>query len=145
MQLHYLLDTNICIYIAKQKPVGVLNRFEKLNVGCVGMSIITYGELFYGAQKSQFSKKAIAFLEELVSLIPPLPLSTDVTKYYGEVRSKLEKQGKPIGNNDLWIASHALAMKLTLVTNNVKEFSRVSKLKLENWVDEAQSTTVART
>ncbi len=135
MELHYLLDTNICIYIAKQKPVSVLSKFEQLNVGSVGMSIITYGELLYGAQKSQFPKKTISFLEELVSLIPPLPLPTDAAKYYGEVRSKLEKQGKPIGNNDLWIASHALAMKLVLVTNNLKEFSRVSKLKLENWVN----------
>ncbi|MCW5589257.1 MAG: type II toxin-antitoxin system VapC family toxin [Legionellales bacterium] len=135
MQLHYLLDTNICIYIAKQKPATVLSRFEQLKVGSVGMSIITYGELLYGAQKSQFTKKTTALLEELTGLIPPLPLPTDAAKYYGEVRNKLEKQGRPIGNNDLWIASHALAMKLVLVTNNLKEFSRISKLKVENWVD----------
>lgn len=135
MQLRYLLDTNICIYIAKQKPVSVLNKFEQLKTGSVGMSIITYGELLYGAYKSQSFKKTTDFLEELASLIPPLPLPTDTAKHYGEVRSKLEKQGKPIGNNDLWIASHALAMKLTLVTNNMKEFSRIAKLKLENWVD----------
>lgn len=135
MQLRYLLDTNICIYIAKQKPVSVLSRFEELKVGSVGMSIITYGELLYGAHKSHFSKKTITFLQEFASLIPPLPLPTDAADLYGEVRSKLEKQGKPIGNNDLWIASHALAMELVLVTNNMKEFSRISKLKLENWVD----------
>lgn len=135
MKLRYLLDTNICIYIAKQKPVSVLNKFEKLQVGSVGMSIITYGELLYGAYKSQSHKKTIAFLEDLVSLIPPLPLPTDAAKHYGEIRGKLEKQGKPIGNNDLWIASHALAMELILVTNNQKEFSRILKLKLENWVD----------
>jgi tRNA(fMet)-specific endonuclease VapC len=135
MQLRYLLDTNICIYIAKQKPASVLNRFEQLKVGSVGMSIITYGELLYGAQKSQSSKKTIDFLEELSSLIPPLPLPTDAARHYGEIRSKLEKQGKPIVNNDLWIASHALAMELVLVTNNLKEFSRVSKLNVENWVD----------
>ena len=135
MVLRYLLDTNICIYIAKQKPVSVLSKFERLKVGSVGMSIITYGELVYGAKKSHHPKKTMSFLEELASLIPPLPLPTDTAKCYGKIRSNLEKQGKPIGNNDLWIASHALAMELVLVTNNEREFSRISKLKIENWVD----------
>jgi tRNA(fMet)-specific endonuclease VapC len=135
MKLSYLLDTNICIYIAKQKPVSVLNKFEQLQVGSMGMSIITYGELIYGAKKSHYPKRTMNFLEELASLIPPLPLPTDAAKCYGEIRRNLEKKGKPIGNNDLWIASHALAMELVIVTNNEKEFSRVSQLKIENWVD----------
>ena len=133
MRLHYLLDTNICIYFAKNKPERVLRKFEQLTVGSVGMSIITYGELMYGAKKSHYPKKSITALEELSSLIPPLPLPLDAAEHYGNIRSKLEKSGMPIGNNDLWIASHALAMKLTLVTNNEKEFSRVSKLTVENW------------
>lgn len=136
MILRYLLDTNICIYIAKKKPPSVLQKFEKLSTGQIGMSIITYGELFYGAQKSEFSKKNIAQLEELSSFIPPIPLSIDVGKRYGEIRSSLEKSGMPIGNNDLWIAAHALSLKLILVTNNIKEFSRIPKLKLENWVSD---------
>ncbi len=134
MTLSYLLDTNICIYIAKQKPLSVLRKFEKLAVGTVGMSIVTYSELFYGAQKSLYLRKTLIFLEELSQLIPPLPLPIEAAKYYGKIRSELEKQGKSIGNNDLWIASHALAEKLILVTNNQKEFLRVSKLKIENWV-----------
>jgi tRNA(fMet)-specific endonuclease VapC len=134
MTLRYLLDTNICIYIAKEKPLSVLKKFEKLEVGEVGMSIITYGELLFGAQKSHHPKKAQLLLQELVSLIPPLPMAVQAAKYYGDVRSKLEKQGKPIGNNDLWIAAHALTLELVLITNNVKEFSRVPHLKLENWV-----------
>lgn len=136
MSLRYLLDTNICIYIAKQKPVSVLQKFEQLHVGDVGMSTITYGELLYGAQKSQHPKKTLMLLEELTSLIPPMPLATDVAKHYGMIRSKLEKQGKPIGNNDLWIAAHALGLGSVLVTNNIKEFSRVPHLKVENWVME---------
>jgi tRNA(fMet)-specific endonuclease VapC len=135
MRLLYLLDTNICIYIAKNKPLSVLRRFEQLTVGSVGMSIITYGELMYGAKKSHHSKKSITALEELSSLIPTLPLPLDAAEHYGNIRSKLEKKGMSIGNNDLWIASHALAMELILVTNNEKEFSRVSKLKVENWAD----------
>lgn len=98
------------------------------------MSIVTYGELLYGAQKSHHPKKTSVVLDELVSLIPPLPMSLQIAKYYGEVRNKLEKQGKPIGNNDLWIAAHALALELILITNNVKEFSRVAHLKVENWI-----------
>lgn len=134
MALRYLLDTNICIYIAKQKPISVLKKFEQLEVGEVGMSIITYGELLYGVQKSNHLKKSQSVLQELTSLIPPLPMPTNAAKYYGDIRGKLEKQGKPIGNNDLWIAAHALTLGLTLITNNVKEFSRVNHLKIENWV-----------
>src|SRR6476660_5307170 len=99
MALRYLLDTNICIYIAKQKPASVLKKFEQMEVGDVGMSIITYGELLYGAQKSHHPKKTQGVLAELVSLIPVLPMSIQVAKHYGDIRSKLEKQGKPIGNN----------------------------------------------
>jgi len=135
MSLRYLLDTNICIYITKQTPVNVLKKFNQLAVGEVAMSIITYGELLHGAYKSQHPKKALFVLEDLISLIPALPMPTQAAKCYGDIRSKLEKKGKPIGNNDLWIAAHALALDLIIVTNNIKEFSRVPHLKLENWVD----------
>lgn len=134
MTLRYLLDTNICIYIAKHKPISVLHKFDQLMFGEVGMSTITYGELFYGAEKSQHPKKTLHILEELIGLIPPLPISTEAGKYYGKIRSHLEIHGKMIGNNDLWIAAHALTLGITLVTNNLKEFTRIPHLKLENWV-----------
>lgn len=134
MALRYLLDTNICIYIATQRPLSVLQRFEGLQVGDVAMSIVTYGELLYGAEKSQHTKKSMEKLEEIATLIPPLPLSIEVGKHYAHVRSNLEKQGTPIGNNDLWICAHALTLDTILVTNNVKEFSRVQQLKIENWI-----------
>lgn len=134
MKLRYILDTNICIYIAKQKPLSVLHKFEQLSVGELCMSTITYGELLYGAQKSQHSKKTLHILEELAGLIPPLPLSTEAGEYFGSIRSKLEGEGKPIGNNDLWIAAHALSLGITLVTNNLKEFARIPHLRTENWV-----------
>ncbi len=129
----FLLDTNICIYIAKQKPLSVLKKFEQLVVGQVAMSTITYGELQFGAQKSHYPHKTMKVLEELISLIPPLPMPIETGKIYGEIRSKLEKQGMPIGNNDLWIAAHALAIGVVLVTNNDKEFRRIPHLKVENW------------
>jgi len=133
MKLKYMLDTNICIYIAKEKPESVLMHFEEVSVGEMAMSTITYGELLYGAHKSKYKNQVVRKLEELSHIIPPLPLPIDAGEYYGKVRATLEKKGRPIGNNDLWIAAHALSLDITLVTNNTKEFKRVSKLKLENW------------
>lgn len=134
MKLRYLLDTNICIYIAKQKPVTVMKKFEKLEVGEIGMSIITFGELLFGAKKSHFPDQAHNKLIELSTLIPVLELNNKVAEHYGDIRANLEKKGKPIGNNDLWIASHARSMEVILVTNNSKEFKRVPNLEIENWV-----------
>lgn len=133
MHLQYLLDTNICIYIAKQKPLSVMKKFEELEVGQIAMSIITYGELLYGAKKSHHPEQAHEKLVELATLIPALPLKSDVAEHYGEIRAGLEKKGTPIGNNDLWIAAHARALEVILVTNNIKEFKRISHLRIENW------------
>jgi len=130
----YLLDTNICIYIKNYRPTEVLARFSKLPPGKVAMSAITYGELCFGAEKSSRPKETRNILEHLVTLIPVLPLDESVSTHYGKIRQHLQASGTPIGNNDLWIASHALANKLILVTNNEAEFERVPGLKVENWV-----------
>jgi len=135
MSLRYLLDTNICIYIAKQRPPEVARRFARLAAGTVGMSLITYGELRYGAEKSVRGAEALATLEQLVELIPVLELSAVAGEAYGTLRTHLERLGTPIGNNDLWIAAHALALGVTLVSNNTREFERVPKLKLQNWAE----------
>lgn len=135
MSLRYLLDTNICIYIAKQRPPAVARRFARLAAGTVGMSLITYGELRNGAEKSVRSAEAMATLEQLVELIPVLEPAVAVGESYGTLRAHLERLGTPIGNNDLWIAAHALALGVTLVSNNTREFERVPKLKLQNWVE----------
>ena len=132
--LRYLLDTTICIYIAKQRPAGVAQRFAKLAVGSVGMSLVTWGELRYGAEKSQQRNQALDTLERLQALIPVIAMGDVVGESYGAIRAHLERAGTPIGNNDLWIAAHALSLKLTLVSNNTREFERVPGLKLENWV-----------
>ena len=130
----YLLDTNICIYIKNHRPAEVLARFSKLPPGKVAMSAITYGELCFGAEKSSKPKETRQILEQLTSLIPVMPLDEATSIHYGKIRQHLQTSGKPIGNNDLWIAAHALASKLILVTNNVSEFERVAGLKVENWV-----------
>lgn len=131
----YLLDTNICIYIKNHRPAEVLARFSKLPPGKVAMSVITYGELCFGAQKSTKPKESRRTLEQLIALIPALSLDETVSIQYGKIRQHLQSCGTPIGNNDLWIAAHALAKKLILVTNNLAEFKRVPGLRVENWVD----------
>jgi len=132
----YLLDTNICIYIKNHRPAEVLARFTKLPPGKVAMSVITYGELCFGAEKSSKPKETRHILEQLIELIPVLPMDETVSAHYGKIRQHLHASGKPIGNNDLWIAAHALANKLILVTNNVAEFERVPGLRMENWVEQ---------
>ena len=129
----YLLDTNICIYIKNHRPAEVLARFSKLPPGSVAMSVITYAELHFGVQKSAKPKESQRTLAQLVELIPTLALDENVSIQYGKIRQHLQASGKRIGNNDLWIAAHALATKLILVTNNLAEFKRVPGLRVENW------------
>lgn len=130
----YLLDTNICIYIAKRRPPEVLRRFEEVAEGTLGMSLVTYGELLYGAERSASREKALEVLRRLASAIRILELPLAAADHYGEIRAALERVGRPIGNNDLWIAAHARAAGMTLVTNNEREFRRVAGLGVENWV-----------
>ena len=133
--MKYLLDTNICIYISKRKPAGVLSRLQQLKSGDVGMSIVTYLELVYGAWKSEMVEANLARIDQFRDLIPVQPLDADVAKQYGRVRTELERAGTPIGAYDLMIAAHAMSLGLTLVTNNIREFRRVRGLRVENWAE----------
>ena len=130
----YMLDTNICIYIIKKKPISVLQKFESLPLGSVAMSLVTYGELEFGALRSNNSKRALDILDEIAAYIPVLPMPIDAAKENADIRANLSAKGTPIDNNDLWIAAHARSLGHTLVSNNVREFERVENLKLENWV-----------
>jgi len=134
-QARFLLDTNICIYIRRRRPPEVLARFERLRTGEAVISVITYGELTYGAQKSQFREKAAEQLAELAALLPAMDLPPSAGEVYGSIRAALELAGETIGNNDLWIAAHAKAAGLTLVTNNEREFRRIPGLKIQNWTN----------
>ena len=128
-----MLDTNICIYIAKHHPPEVRARFDQLKPGQLVMSAITFGELYYGASKSVQKTKALALLTGFVQDVPVEPVSSLVGEAYGKIRASLEKQGRLIGNNDLWIAAHAVTMGVTLATNNELEFIRVAELPVQNW------------
>ena len=128
-----LLDTNICIYIARSQPATVARRFARAAPGTLGISIITWGELCFGAAKTRDRSRVNTLLEQFSRLMAILPLPPEAGLNYGEVRAALEKAGKPIGNNDLWIAAHALTLGVPLVSNNAREFERVPGLKLQNW------------
>ena len=133
MPVRYLLDTNICIYIAKRRPPEVASHFESLKPGQVGMSIVSYGELLFGTEKSQHPKPAAERLNRFVEMVPVLPLPDESARHYARIRSGLERAGTPIGANDLWIAAHALASGFILVSNNLREFDRVPGLATANW------------
>ena len=135
--MRYLLDTNICIYIARRSPPEVLSRLERLKPGDVGMSVITYLELVYGAYKSRRVQSNLEAIESLSRLVPVLSLDVTAARRYGQIRTDLEKRGAPIGAYDLLIAAHALAGGLTVVTNNTREFRRVAGLRVENWAQAA--------
>ncbi len=133
MEARFLLDTNICIYIRRKKPDAVLGRFKTMRHGEAVLSVITFGELVYGAEKSLYRTAALQRLQELAGLLPVIALPEAAAEAYGKMRADLERRGLMIGNNDLWIAAHAKAAGLTLVTNNEREFRRLEGLKIQNW------------
>jgi len=128
----YLLDTNVFIDAAKRRE-PVVRRFSALRRGEAAQSVITYGELLYGARKSNRESEARQRINDAATLVPVLQLTPDVAETYGLIRAAHERQGRVIGSNDLWIAAHAIAAGLILVTNNEREFRRVPGLNVENW------------
>ena len=133
MTVRYLLDTNICIYIRREQPPAVLTRFRRMHPGDAAISVVTWGELLFGAERSTQRERALGALQDFVSQVPVLPMPADAGAEYGAIRADLAARGTPIGNNDLWIAAHARSEGLTLVTNNEREFRRVKGLRVQNW------------
>lgn len=133
MSPRYLLDTNICIYMRKKKFPVMNDRVDKLPLGALAMSVVTWGELVTGAEKSQERERTLANLARLRQIVPVLEIDDTVGDHYGDIRAHLEKVGQPIGANDNWIAAHARALGLTLITNNTREFAKVSGLSVEDW------------
>lgn len=129
-----MLDTNICIYIIKNKPQSVLDELKKCNVGDIILSSITVSELIYGAHKSQFVEKNLKAIEHFLIPFDVADYDYKAALEYGKLRASLEKKGQPIGSLDTLIAAHAKSLDVVLVTNNMKEFERVEGLEVENWV-----------
>ena len=131
--MKYLLDTNICVYLIKKKPLSVIARFNEHAVGDIGVSSITVAELSYGVQKSQPQTQNQEAILQFLSPLVIAEFDTNAAFSYGQIRTELERKGTPIGSLDTLIAGHAASMNVTLVTNNIREFSRVHGLIVENW------------
>lgn len=136
--MHYMLDTDTCIYLITgrepQKQQNILAKLESLEQGeLVYLSSIVVSELSYGAQKGRWKKTNIALMEQFLLDFKIAAFDEHAAHCCGTIRVVLEKKGKPIGPMDTLIAAHAISLDMTLVTHNVREFSRVNGLKVENW------------
>lgn len=133
--MRFLLDTDICIYIIKRKPQQIAQRFNTLRPSDIGISAITVAELEYGAQKSQKPEQNRAALQQFLIPLEILVFDPQAAQAYGTIRADLERKGQVIGSLDMLIAAQAQSHGVILVTNNIREFSRIPDLRVENWVE----------
>ncbi len=131
--MKFMLDTNTCIYLIKQKSEKVLHHFKTYSIGDIGISSITLAELEYGVAKIRHVQKNRLALDEFILPLEIAAFDEDASGKYGAMRSMLEKNGMLIGSMDMLIAAHALSLDATLVTNNRKEFKRIKGLKVVDW------------
>lgn len=132
--MRYILDTNICIYIIKKKPIQVINKLRTFNISDMGISSITLSELEYGIAKSSRPDQNRDALNNFLAPLEIIPFDDSAASHYGEIRTYLERIGRPIGAMDMLIAAHARSLAVILVTNNSREFEKIPQLQLENWV-----------
>ena len=132
--LEYMLDTNICIYVIKNRPAALGERFDQL-AEALCISTITLGELLYGAEKSARRSQNLQVVEQFTARLEVMPFSLKAAAHFGQIRAELARLGTPCGAYDMLIGAHARSEGLVLVTNNVREFLRISGLRVDNWVD----------
>ena len=130
----YMLDTNICSYIIRKKPENVFNTFKSIPSENICISIITYAELYYGVEKTKSHKINEDVIDAFLTMLTIIDWDKTAARSYAKIRNELGTKGELIGNMDLMIAAHALSLNATVITNNVSEFKRVKKLKVENWI-----------
>jgi len=131
--LQYMLDTNICIYAIKSRPIELREQFNRLTEQ-ICISTITLAELYYGVEKSSRRAQNLQVVEEFVARLEALPFSVEAAAHYGQVRAELERAGQLSGPYDMLIGAHARSAGLIVVTNNLREFERIPGLRIENWV-----------
>lgn len=131
--LTYMLATNICIYVMKNYPLDLREKFNSL-AEQLCISSITLGELHYGAEKSARRADNLAAIEHFVARLDVLPFTVKAAVHYGQVRAELERAGTPCGPQDMQIGGHARSEGLVVVTNNMREFGRMPGIRAENWV-----------
>jgi tRNA(fMet)-specific endonuclease VapC len=130
----YMLDTDMCSYIIKEHPESVHQRFQKLAMEQLCISVITYAELVYGVERSSSKRVNRPIIEDFARHLDVVDWDTDAADHYGVIRAELEAAGTPIGAMDMMISAHAKSLKAVLVTNNQKQFTKVKGLKIENWI-----------
>lgn len=134
----FLLDTNVVSYFVRHASTHLDQRILDSNPEQLAISVISAGELQYGLSRLGTTRRALTLRKELIALFKVIKVSSlpaEASSHYVAARAALDAAGTPIGGNDLWIAAHALAADMTLVTNNVREFERVPGLKTENWLN----------
>lgn len=136
MSARYALDTDTCIHALNGRHPMLVAKIDRFRAGRIVVCPIVIGELRYGIARSSRPENATARLDALLSVVRPVALDEATSAHYGAIRADLERRGKIIGNNDLWIAAHACASRLILVTHNIREFARVPGLKVEDWIAE---------
>lgn len=132
--IHWMFDTNTCIFLIKHNSLKLLNHLTKVQVGEIGISSIVLAELWYGIEASRDRKRNEAALNEFLLYAEVLAWPEEAAPIYGRIREQLKKIGTPVGANDLLIAAHAMVTNTILVTDNMREFRRINGLKLENWI-----------
>ena len=130
--MRYMLDTDICIYVINERPANVLQVFRDHEGAGLGISAVTAGELLYGVARTG-SARNLKALRQFLARLDIAPFDQAAAEVFGSLRAWLASQGTPIGPYDTQIAAHAHCLGVTLVTNNVREFSRVAGLHVENW------------
>ncbi len=133
----YMLDTDTCSYIMKRSNDAVLKRLQKVPVSDVCISVITKSELLFGIELSPRPTQDELAFNAFLSYVEVLDFTDEASFHYAKIRADLKTRGAMIGANDLFIAAHARSLGLTLVTNNTREFGRISNLKVENWTARA--------
>jgi tRNA(fMet)-specific endonuclease VapC len=131
--MNYLLDTNICVLLIRQKSPQVLTKLTSHPIADIGISAITVAELQYGVQKSSRPVQNQQALDQFLLPLTIIPFDADDAIVYGQIRANLEAQGLPIGALDTLIAAQAVQYNLILVTSNVREFARIPGLAIEDW------------
>lgn len=134
--LRYMLDTNLCIRVLRDRPPGLRGRFNT-EVGTLCISTVTLAELLHGAAKSARPVEQRHEVERLIGRLEVLPFDEDAAGHYAEIRADLERRGAIIGPYDLMIAGHARSRGLIVVTGNLGEFTRVDGLRSEDWLSDA--------
>ncbi len=132
--IRYMLDTDICSYVIRERPLEVFEKFKKVEVNQLCISVVTYAELIYGVEHSSSRKINRPIIDDFVRHLDIITWDEDAAEHYGKIRAFLRAEGNIIGSMDVMIAAHARSQNMILITNNDKHFKRVPKLRVENWV-----------